>query len=1639
MKRDKYLQIFNYLREFSKIRSNPVRDIQNSPSQYPEILWFADFPKYEEFECVTNKGFSNDADYWIKIVKPQEPAAPVYPILNFSDNLNKWIVKESLLNETGLPVLYDSLMVLNENYIEPEEVEEEEIHEIVIEDITDELNAFDSFSLEENIEDVINEEIIIEDLKVEPEIESVIVEDEGIEDNLKEGINLDEITLEDGELDLDFEIEEEAESVEKVNTWDYELTILLAEFPEVIDEFEDYVTNRWENEFGKYKTDLKNYKELHKKYSSLYATYKQLFSMHNKSKQFGEEFELVMGIGLLYFKETAHAPIICRHLLTSNAEIVFDVLENSSSLIVNPSLDNEIQIETDAIMDLFDQFDSTNLIEIEKLAKAFLVENDLADGLFDVQLKEVLQEMAARLRPDSFFHDEIEVSKKVPSKPIISFSPALILRKRNTRSFTALYEKIIEDLTLEEIDIDIPAINDLIELEYNPREFTNAIVDYTIKTEVDNTVYFPKKYNDEQIEIIEKARVNSKVLVQGPPGTGKSHTIANLICHLLANGNKVLVTAYTKRALEVLKDKLPEEFRNLTVNLLSSDSSSIHDLQLSVNSIIEELTKGNLNEYKYNIAKYSLDLKNLIEEKKTTNEELLKMKEHSMGERILNEFYKGTLTEIAELLEKDDKEFHWFKDEIKDLNDIILIPDIFEFIKLNDKYKNLDIDTVNHKLPNKEYIVSPNELIDYKYYIDNLDLDNEYQSLNINLNRISLPSLMARLNDFKNILEEIESLQLPFKSKLFEDYLRYNSFIWTQRIQQTNELLKGINEEELINFDRNIEIKYPADKSIIQLKTEAVALLEFLNEGNPLSGPAFLLKKAFLPELIKKKISFVDTVKVNGVNCDTSEEFQMVIKDLQFKQVFAELFKMWDITHVFNSYSESFVYIKQMYESAVGLMTLLGNAKNIKGEIEIVYSIKIASFNIIETNTLINSINYSLKLGNNKKMGENIANTIKYLSTTPDLHPLTINLIESLNDLDSVRYQRLIAELDEIANTRTSYNHFILQEDKLKKHFPYLIEEIITDTFDYTHKDLIEKAICFKHTKLEFSLLVNESKENELIRRVFELEIEEEKIIELLASQKSWLHVLESLTENKALRKHLEAWVQAVKKIGKRGIGKRALRFRKIAQQQMDKCKDSVPCWIMPLYKVAETIQPVKGMYDYVIIDEASQLGPDAIFLLYISKNIIIVGDDKQTSPEYVGVDANIMQPHIKRHLQGIPFNEFFGTEFSFFDLGKRFCDGITVLREHFRCMPEIIEFSNKYFYQPDGKGLYPLRQYSENRLEPLKNVFCDDGFVENKGQHIINPAEADRIAFTISELIKSDYYKDKTFGVICLQGNSQGALIESILLKTIGELEFYNRKIICGNSASFQGDERDIIFLSLITAPNHKRSALTRAEDERRFNVAVSRAKDQIWLFHSVELNDLRNTNDLRYKVLDHFLNYKSKAIPLQNIIEKTYTKLPEHFHSNFQVDVFNDIIAQGYNVVPAYEVARGKYVIDLVAVLDNGVKIAVECDGDKWQGAEYFKKNLNKQKVLERCGWQFFRLRGVDYYNNRVKSLEPLWTLIEASNTEAVNYDILYESIDYSERLLQLEKDKNNEEIIIQTPEEIEQQKKQEEYYYKNFLMLD
>ncbi|MBK0384517.1 AAA family ATPase [Pedobacter sp. SD-b] len=1474
MKKDKYLQIFNYLLEFSKLRSNPVRDIESSDAQYPDKVWLADIPQYEIFDCITFPSYNEDADYWLKVTKPKdEPQQPTFKKL--SETLNDWIVKDSLTDEDGTPSLKETIV--------------------------------------------------------------------------KNG-----------------------------------KTIALADQQELQLEFDKYLNEKWLNDLEQYKQEIRAYEIQFAEYERKAKTYKHLFSIYNKAQQFGEEFELIFGVGLLYFKEDSNTPQICRHILTSKAEISFEFSQRESFVKVSPSIDNEIQIETDAILDLFEQFDSADVIEAEKLVASFLKEKGISDNLFDPQIKDAIQIFADRIRPDGQSKEDLAKPKEVANKPTVYFAPALLLRKRNTRSFTALYEKIISEITISPDSIDIPSINDIIGV-LQPEEDSEFSENGTSNSFSDETIYFPKKYNDEQIEIIEKARRNNKVLVQGPPGTGKSHTIANLICHLLANGKKVLVTAYTKRALEVLKNQLPKDFQNLTVNLLSGDSTSIQDLDSSVNAINDKLASiTDLTRYAKEIEEREADLSLVKRDKAYTKNEWLKVKEKSTRRQNINQNYTGTLSEIAEKIEKEFSIFSWYNDDFADIAKIELVGDIKNFNALTRKYQSLDCNVFNFIIPKKDKLLSLSELQKFRKITD--DLLEKYSSKEKHILIIckDYPALRSQLEWLYKLVLNTDNNALWFKSRIVNDF-QNNQFFWTDKLTRTNKLISALNEEYLKQLDRSVEIKYLNDKSWIQLNGDAKILLNYLKEGNSLSGILFAMKKPLLPKNIKEKLYFIDSVKINGSPCDTQQEFVTVLNDIKLKQDFEELEMIWEIQPNENSksYFDKFVYYKKIKDDADELIGIIRDMGKSKVQIESTSSVKITNYNSNSIKELIEETDYNYLLAQTKFFKGKLTDVQNYLSIQ-NIHPLANSIINTLANIDTEKYEQELSEIDILNSEKKKYNEYKDLQESLQKDFPTLVYEILQNTFDFSNFSNLDNAIYYKHAYSEITKLLEEDYETRLEYKLSDLERQEEKLISKIASKKAWLSVLGGLSNNFLLRQHLQAWVQAVKKIGKTGTGKRALKFRKEAQHQMEKCKDSVPCWIMPLYKVAETINPEQGMYDYVIIDEASQLGADAIFLLYISKNIIIVGDDKQTSPEYVGVDANTMTPHINRHLQNIPFANYYGTEFSFFDHAKRFCNGMTVLREHFRCMPEIIEFCNKHFYAPDGKGLYPLKQYSENRIEPLKTEYCQSGFVDGTYQNITNKVEAEGIANKIAELVNDENYKGKSFGVIALQGNKQATIIDNLILKKIGEVEYKNRNIVCGNSASFQGDERDIMFLSLITAHNHNRSALTKPEDERRFNVAVSRAKEQIWLYHSVQLDDMSNQNDLRYKLLDHFLNHKQQPIPPQKFIERSMGTQPEPFESWFEVDVFNDIVSNSYSVIPQYEVAKGRYRIDLVTLLGNGIKIAIECDGDKFHGAEQFQNDLMRQKVLERCGWQFFRVRGGEYYSNRKKAMQPLWKLLKANDIQ-------------------------------------------------------
>jgi len=461
-------------------------------------------------------------------------------------------------------------------------------------------------------------------------------------------------------------------------------------------------------------------------------------------------------------------------------------------------------------------------------------------------------------------------------------------------------------------------------------------------------------------------------------------------------------------------------------------------------------------------------------------------------------------------------------------------------------------------------------------------------------------------------------------------------------------------------------------------------------------------------------------------------------------------------------------------------------------------------------------------------------------------------------------------------------------------------------------------------------------------------------------------------------RQHLVAWSKAIKKIGK-GKGKYAEHHRRTARQHMKECRRAIPAWIMPLHRVVESIQPGKDRIDVAIIDEASQSGPEALLLYFIADKVVVVGDDKQISPDFVGVNREDVIRLRKQHIPDLPHNETFSADYSFFEDAEIRFGGRIRLREHFRCMPEIIQFSNNHYYLDDP--LIPVRQFAGDRLEPVKVTYIKEGYREGEGRRIVNPPESTAIAEEIANCLSDPKYDEKTFGVISLQGDDQARLIEQELIKTVGPETIEEREIVCGNAYAFQGDERDVMFLSLVAAPNARIGALTRADAEKRFNVAASRAKDQMWLFHSVALSDL-SPDCQRHKLLKYLTHPSVEPVLHSSLVPED--RLVEPFDSLLEQRVHNRIVSKGYRVIPQYEMA-GKY-IDLMVEGMRG-RLAVECDGEHWHGPEEYEKDTARQRQLERCGLKFVRIRESSFYRDTNAALEDLWSTLDRLQISPTN----------------------------------------------------
>ncbi|MGE5604138.1 MAG: AAA domain-containing protein, partial [Bacteroidota bacterium] len=396
--------------------------------------------------------------------------------------------------------------------------------------------------------------------------------------------------------------------------------------------------------------------------------------------------------------------------------------------------------------------------------------------------------------------------------------------------------------------------------------------------------------------------------------------------------------------------------------------------------------------------------------------------------------------------------------------------------------------------------------------------------------------------------------------------------------------------------------------------------------------------------------------------------------------------------------------------------------------------------------------------------------------------------------------------------------------------------------------------------------------------------------------------------------------------------------------------------------RVVENFNPKETRFDVVIVDEASQSDVMGLIAFYLAEKVVIVGDHEQVSPLAIGQKLDVVEHMIAEHLRGIPNNLLYDGQMSVYDLARTSFGGTICLLEHFRCAPEIIEFSNQLSYRGRIK---PLRDTSRVHIKPAVIPYhVPNGYSDDK----INREEAKTIASLILAIVETPEYRDKTIGVVSLLGDEQAFEIDKILRNHLSEAEYAKRQIVCGNASHFQGDERDIMFLSMVYGPsaNPPLKMLDSGYQgmyQKRFNVAASRAKDQMWVVYSLDPKVDLKPGDLRRRLIEHAESPKGSVNQANQTEART--------QSVFEQEVLKRLQGAGYRVIPQWKV--GYYTLDLV-VEGNGKRLAVECDGDRNQPLEKMAEDMTRQALLERLGWTFVRVRASQFLRAPDRAVQPI-----------------------------------------------------------------
>ncbi len=1301
--------------------------------------------------------------------------------------------------------------------------------------------------------------------------------------------------------------------------------------------------------------------------------FEEFYELYGRVEREAERVEIVLGDGILNWRRTegsVHHPILLQRL----------------QLSFSPSVPEFTLTETEHPVELYSAlFQSMPDVDGRAIGRCRdELEREGYSPLGDGPTSAFLGRLVIQLSPRGEFV-ESGAPEGETDNPRVGRQPVLFLRPR-TLGFAAAIEVVLEDLRNRN---DLPwSLLNIVGLE-PPPDLENTDRPGTRSPE-DDDILLSKTANPEQLRIARRLEHSGGVLVQGPPGTGKTYTIGNLIGHLLAEGKSVLVTSHTTKALRMVRSQIVPELRSLGVSLLENDLDSRMQLESAVSTIAYRLSKTDAKSLELEADRLTQERAGLLGRLAELRQQLAdarsdEYRDVAIGDRAWSP------SEAARKIARESEVNGWIPSPIQAGIDLPLSGGELAELYATNRSISPDVESeLSGHLPGSDELPPPADFQDL--LLEKARLERGDHNFRSDLWQDGRgPTSASVLNETAiKLKESVDILASSERWKLAALYAGKNGGPHREAWEKLLALVEQVHleaagaQEILLQHATTL-----ADESHLeQHEQTATEIHGHMRSGGGLGFFSLLTHRRWK--------RFVQTTRVDGDQPKLPDHFLAASKFSRVKLLRRNLATRWDRQMAPLGASSStemgteiekgaiqfcgpirdclawhsqiwsptekelretgFVWDKFLSEQPVVVGDdgeLVGLRRAVQDSLPPILAAHCDHLKWIEINQKLAELRERLRVA---------------IRSFTDSHAIA-SLREAVDSLDSRAYRRgytRLLELHELRRNLQRRNILLAQLEAAAPAWGTAIRLRNGSHAGATVPGDPSQAWTWRqiHDELDCRASVSiDELQTSIQRMTGQLQATTIDLID----NRAWM--FQARRTSLLQRQALIGWLDTIRKIGK-GTGIRAPRLRAEAAHKMTECWGAVPVWIMPLSRVVENFDPAKSRFDVVIIDEASQSDVMALVALYLGHSVVVVGDHEQVSPSAVGQEAAVIQNLIDQFLQGIPNAHLYDGQTSVYDLARQSFGETVRLVEHFRCVTEIIQFSNKLSYDGDIKT---LRDASHVQLRPHVLAFQVRGSTRD-GK--VNHQEAKVIAALIAAALEQAEYqtnefgRPSSFGVVSLVGEEQALEIDRLLRTHLAPDAYERHRLLCGTSAQFQGDERDVVFVSVVDAPA---SGTLYFRDQQmfkqRYNVAASRARDQMWVVHSLEPQTDLQPGDLRRRLIEH--------AQAPELLTRTLNSQERRIQSALERDVMKRLIQAGYHVIPQWKV--GSQSIGLV-VEGDGKRLAIECDGDRDLPVEKLHDDIQRQSMLERLGWTFARVRGSIFFRGPDRAMKPIFDKLQS-----------------------------------------------------------